>query len=96
MPSLFLLARCVERLVALKLRELEDTMSLLVAIEAKSLVLVSLTLLSNYSSNDGGEINSGSVWRRSATASTIVSMTTTSTKPMSFASTKSFSSALDL
>jgi hypothetical protein len=46
MPSSFLmLVGCVDRLLALQLRALEDTVSLLVALESESLLLVSLTLL---------------------------------------------------
>jgi hypothetical protein len=80
MPPLFLLGWCVDRLLALQLRAWEDTVSLLVALEAKSLLMVPLALQKGESSNDGIEINSTNAWRRSATASTSTSTTMTTTK----------------
>jgi hypothetical protein len=68
-PTYFLLVRRVDRLFALQLRALEDTMPLLVALKAKSLPLVSLTLMRGQRASDGVE-QSAIVWRRSATAST--------------------------
>jgi hypothetical protein len=72
MPPSFLLVGCVDRLFAVQLRALEDTVSLLVALEAKPLLFVSFTLMRGQSYNDGVDINSASVWRISATASTII------------------------
>jgi hypothetical protein len=50
-------------LIALQLRALKDKMTLLVAFEAKFLLVVSLALLDSNRSSDGTEINSASVWR---------------------------------
>jgi hypothetical protein len=58
MPPLFLLVGRVDWLYALQLGALDDTVSLLVELEAKSLLLLSLALLRSQSSNDGVEINS--------------------------------------
>jgi hypothetical protein len=45
-PTSFLLVGLVDRLLVLRLRALENTTTLLVAIEAKFMLFVSLTLLS--------------------------------------------------
>jgi hypothetical protein len=45
MPPSFLIFGRVDRLLALELRAFEDTVSLLVALEANSLLLVSFTLM---------------------------------------------------
>jgi hypothetical protein len=79
-PSLVLVGR-VDRLFALYLRALEGTASLLVALEAKFLLLVPFTLMRSQSSSDDVEISSSSVLRRLATASAIASTTTKSTEP---------------
>jgi hypothetical protein len=61
MPPPFLLVGRVDRPFALQLQAFKDTVSLLVALEAKSLLLVSLTLLRSQSSTDGVGSNSASV-----------------------------------
>jgi hypothetical protein len=59
-PPLLLVGR-VDRLLALQLRALKDMVPLLMALEAKSLLLVSFTLLRGQSSGDGVDINSANV-----------------------------------
>jgi hypothetical protein len=71
MPPSFQIFGRVDRLFALELRELEDTVTFLVALGAKSLLLVSSTLMMSQNSSDSVEINMASVWKRSNTASTI-------------------------
>jgi hypothetical protein len=58
MPPLCLLDGLVDWLLALQVLVCEDTVSRLVALEVKSLLLVSFTLLRGQSSIDGVEINS--------------------------------------
>jgi hypothetical protein len=60
LPSM-LLRKSTHPILASKLRALEKTVSLLVAIEAKSLLNVALTLLWGQSSNDGAKVNLGNV-----------------------------------
>jgi hypothetical protein len=79
MPPSFIVRRHVYGLLAFQLRALEDTVPFLVELEAKSLLLVSLKLLSGQSSNDSVKVNSANVWRISAMASMSSSATTTST-----------------
>jgi hypothetical protein len=57
-PS-FLLGR-VDQLLALQFWAVEDTMLLIVTLEAKLMLLVSFKLMSSKSSNDDAEINSAS------------------------------------
>jgi hypothetical protein len=45
MPPSFSLGWCVDRFLALQLRAFDDTVSLLVALEAKSILFASLALL---------------------------------------------------
>jgi hypothetical protein len=59
-PSLLLVGR-VERLLTFQLLALEDTVPILVALEGKSLLLVSFTLMRGQSSTDGVEISSAIV-----------------------------------
>jgi hypothetical protein len=76
MPPSFLRVRRVVLPLALQLRALEDTMTLLVALVKESLLLVTLQRLGSESSNDGAEVNSARVWRRYAHASTTTTSTT--------------------
>jgi hypothetical protein len=78
-PSSFL-RRSTHRLLAFKLRALEKTVSLLMALEAESLLDMALALLISQRSIDGTQVNSASVLRRSAmTALTSSTSSTTST-----------------
>jgi DNA transposition AAA+ family ATPase len=61
MPPSFMLGGRVDRLFALQLRGLEDTVSLIVTLEANSLLLVSFEVLRIQSSSDGVEINLANV-----------------------------------
>jgi hypothetical protein len=58
MPSSLLLRRNTHRLLAFKLWALEHTASLLVALEAWSLLNVAFTLLKGQGSSDGANVNS--------------------------------------
>jgi hypothetical protein len=94
LPPSSVLALHVDRLLTLHLRALPDTVPLLGALEAKSFVLVSLTLLRGKSTRDGVEINSANVRRRPTYAYTIATASA-STKPKSFTTSKALG-ALDL
>jgi hypothetical protein len=55
-----MLVRRVDRLFAVSLRAMEDMVTFLVALEAKSLFVVSFAFVRGKTSRDGVEINSAS------------------------------------